>query len=262
MLMKWITSVIIICLALTAMLPLSGSAAIIQHVGSNDPTTESWIKVQVGISDTSSAAVNDGGTPAWNIQDLNPSGDYLYYHHALAAADFNDPAGWTYTARVRSLQNLVSLPDGAGVGFGVGDSSDYFMLNIVSTDPTTANNGIWLFTGDPFNFIQLYAMDTKTAYHTYQIIYNPAQSDRVGVFVDGVWETDILRSQVPGSDLEKEFLAAWFGAGSTPDTGEGNWNYVAFDIGQHPGSVPLPGAMVLLGSGLLRLAGWRRLKKD
>jgi hypothetical protein len=49
-------------------MPFTAVATLVQHVGTNDPTVESWTKGEG--PNTTSAAVVDSGTSTWNINDI------------------------------------------------------------------------------------------------------------------------------------------------------------------------------------------------
>ena len=252
--MKMLRYPLIIGVVLLIFLPVAVLATmIIDHVGNADPTLESPAWAKSGTLNGS--AVNDGGTPAWKTQDTNTL--YVSYNYVMPESTFNDPTGWTYSIRTRMVSSLHSTGVVIGMGFWINEINDYFLFTLVGGD-TSAENGLWLWTGG-INYTLLKNMDTTSAYHTYQVIYNPGQTDRVGVYVDGVKVAEVLDSQVPAAYAGNKYVA-WGITGTTALGEDGNWNYAAFETGQH--LVPLPPTALLLGSGLLGLAGWRRFRKN
>jgi len=173
----------------------------------------------------------------------------------LTTDNLNDPSGWTVTSRMRVVdhdKSPQSTYNGA-VSLFVYDGSDRFWLDFTGTDPTPSENGIWSLLSA--GWTQLYQMDTASAYHDYQLVYDPAQSDRVGLYVDGDWVNDILRSAA--SNTSNRSMA--FGSASSADMGRSNWSYVAFEGGQHV--VPEPSTLVLLACGCGMLLLRRRRHK-
>jgi hypothetical protein len=198
--------------------------------------------------------VNDNGTLAWQIVDGgSDNGEYWDYYTGLSSY-LNDPNGWTATLGARVVSNPYAYR--TGVGLWLTDSADTWWLNLVGGDSTPSNNGIW-YLDSSANLTQFYQMDTSSAYHTYQLIYNPTYNDRASVYVDGVKIGDLLRSQVYNDSAS---AYAW-GADSSPGTGTGNYNYAAFETGQHP--VPEASTLALFGVGLAALAvvRWRRRRR-
>jgi len=253
--MKMLRYSLIISLVLLIFLPVAAMGTMItSHVGGANPINESPAWVING--NLTGSAVNDAGTPAWNTWDTYNS--YVNFNYTMDESTFNDPNGWTYTIRTRVVNSQYVSGQYIGLGFWInGNSNLFYFLLVGLDDDNSSDNGLWVHTGGGPNYTKLKNMDTTSAYHTYQVIYNSGENDRVGAFVDGVKVADVLNSQVPAGGGK---FIGWGITGSDPMPEEGNWNYVAFETGQNP--VPLPPTALLLGSGLLGLAGLRRFRKS
>lgn len=128
----------------------------------------------------------------------------------------------------------------SGVALWVGDGTTHWNLDIHEGQVSYVSTPLW--TAHAFM-----AMNTTEAYHYYQMIYDPA-ADRVHVYVDGLPAGDLLRSQLASTSSN---LWTGFGANSSRDTSSANWNYVAYEVGQHV--VPEPSVLLLLALGGMAL---------
>ena len=72
----------------------------------------------------------------------------------------------------------------------------------------------------------------------------------------------LLKEMISGEDAPIPSNTTYRGYGSQPDTPITAIGSKGYIIERDTNPVPLPGAVWLLGSGLLGLAGWRRLKKS
>jgi hypothetical protein len=82
----------------------------------------------------------------------------------------------------------------------------------------------------------------STGYHHFEMVYDP-EDDRAKVFVDGVerisdWEG--IQSSIQAGRFK-------FGSGSSPDSGQGNYNMVEFKV------VPIPPSLLLLVTSSLSI---------
>lgn len=240
---------------------VASADTIVDHIGTNDPTGESpaWDGFVSG--DASAQAIDDNGIPAWQTADYSTAhGSLANYQYFPSPGDFADPSGWTFTARVR----VVSHPDHEILGamFLVSDGSDVWAVDLIGGDPESGHDGLWYVNKDlsaaPPHTTQMLSMDTTSAYHWYQLIYNPAENDRVGVYVDGEKVGKILRSEAsPVSSTPGFEYRVKFGAPNSAGMGVSNWNYVAFVTGQHV--VPEPSTYAaLISMALAGLLIWRK----
>lgn len=232
-----IARLVVVTLMLTSM-DLPSYASIISHDGDNDPLTElpAWT-LEVDAPNTSSGPVNDSGTLAWRITDSGTAlGEYRFYYYDLPSFNFSARWDLDWSVRVVSHPRHPLITEGAVVHAQVRNSSKLMIIDLVGNDPTPSKNGVWFYNSS-LNFQQLYTMDTSSAYHNYRMTFDPAQNDRVSVFVDGGEVGEILLSQFPNNSDK----LVGFGSGSSWDTGEANWKSVAF--------LPEPSSFSLLALG-------------
>ena len=242
-----------LAIVLVSALGAQADPIIIQHVGDTDPVNEGWASTVDG--GNWAGAVDDSGIPAWQTSDTSTSNGYCYYDHFPDPTDFTDPTGWTVTARMRVVWNHCDQL-GSDAGFGVADGTSYWYFDMVGDedDPDPDSDGIWLDTNSGTK-TRLHPMDTAAAYHTYQLVYDPAQSGQASVYVDGTWIADLSRSQVAPAPVHPWTYYLYFGAGTRASTGVSNYNYVAFETGQQ--IIPEPLSMAFLGSAFVGVVAWR-----
>jgi hypothetical protein len=113
--------------------------------------------------------------------------------------------------------------------------------------------------GDPIVFLPTsigpplagltYVLDgAGPGYHMYELVYDPVFSS-ADLYVDGVKRL----SDYTGLPSPNETPTVSWGAGSSGDTGQGNYNLVQFAI------VPEPSTVTLFGFALLSLCANRRV---
>jgi hypothetical protein len=247
---------------------LGAEAALVYvHNGALDPVTEGWAADANSHTGTTAGPVyNDlgSGYDAWAVDDNSTAaGSLRYYfedlsattHHADTAAN-----GWRLSVRLR----IVNASDGFTTVSGFGTASTiaaYYRTG--DSDPGPANNSRdWYLgfgsqaDGDPLIRLPNSTGGTYTfegggsGYHLYELVYDPTALS-ADFFIDGVEEvSNIVGNLSPYSGQ----LVAW-GATTSPDAGQGNFNYVRFAT---TSVVPLPPAVLLFVSGIAALAGIRR----
>jgi hypothetical protein len=241
-----------------AMVMRVNGALLVSHSGSANPTTESpaWLAGGGNSQQLAVGPVNDGGVDCWQIADTSLTA-YRNYSISLPSNSITDPSGWTFTAYVRVVSH-GNANGGLGVALGVADTQRQNLLDLVGTSSDSTNNGIWFWnTGGTET--KFYAMDTTSAFHTYQLIFNPSQSDRIGIYVDGGPVGQILRSSFRASSPGGQNIFPGWGSGS-PDTSTSNWAYIAFETGQHVQVIPESASLIacICSTALLRRnRGWR-----
>lgn len=208
---------------------------IVAHTGSADPTTEGWTASVGPGGGVSAGSINDGGTPAWFVDDNSTAdGSILIYSAAVSAPDIaaGSANGWTLTVilRVPSDENLdihgspfIAYRDGVTsweMNFGL-DASGNTVVQLEDS-----------FT--PISVGPTHTLPGHDTYNQFDLVYDPS-AGTADLFVNG---TEVL-SNFDGAPLAQS--AVLWGAGRSPDSGQGNFNYVAFTTNAAP--VPEPSSI-------------------
>ena len=238
--------------------PMSiGAAEIVaEHHGAANPTTEGWnIGGSGGIGVVVGPLVNDAGSglDAWFVNDTSSvGGSNLSYFQLLTGDQVNQATtqGWSLTTTIRipdpsdaaELSPFLAYVDG-NIAWQVAFGSD------ADGDPIVLlRDTLGLFTGPRFTL-----QGAGSTYHTYAMVYDP-DSGTVDLFVDGI---ERLSDHI-GFGFQGLPTAGW-GAGSSADQGQGNFNHVRFEIN----AIPEPASWTLLGVGMLVIgARRRRLRRE
>jgi len=241
----------LIALALTN---AASATTVIVHNGALNPTTEGWTQFTgTGGGTTAGQVLNDlgSGYDAWAIDDNSTGFDTgLYYYQTTSAAVIaeGNAAGWRLSVRVRVVDTPDALVNVTGFGLASSVSAMYrdgsrdWYLGIGSQadgDPIVRLPG-----GSAFNF-----EGGGSGYHLYELVYNPSVTS-AKLFIDGIERASGL---VGAANTQTRVV---FGATTSPDTGQGNYNLVRFATSQ--AVVPVPSALLLMGSALGALASLRR----
>ena len=216
------------------------------------PLTEGWGAYTSGMG-VSGIGVNDTGTQSWQITDSSHT-DFLGYYYTNPAWP-SAPTGWTATSKVRIANNDLSASplDNYGASFYVWDGTSKWIIDLVGTAADPTKNGIY-FSAPDFTPVKLFAYDLASAYHTFQLSYDPLQADRVTFFLDGNNIGSINRNQVPTGPAG--FYTFGFGAITPGGVGSSDWNAVNFTVGQSIAQpIPLVGAPEPATLGLLAMGG-------
>jgi hypothetical protein len=245
--------------------PVPGRFVVVQHVGMNCPTCETWTFFQSGAAILSSDIDPEG---FWQIQQTNAS---AYYRHNLVSSNLTDPSGWTATMRVK-----LNRASGANTGLlnsyvSVADGRDAWILSLGGgADVPSSGQGVFDFFGARYATI-----DPTPGYRNYQMVYNPSGDGGNGsatYYLDGLVIGTETRAHAP----DMTGLRIDFGDGdSTSSGGESDAQYalVRFELGQHPLAALLlsrsgdqltlswtaAGFLLQTNSNLLNPAGWADL---
>jgi large repetitive protein len=237
------------------------------HNGALNPVAaEGWTNYTgSGGATTAGALTNDlgSGFDAWSVDDNSTAFDTgLYYYEDLTTGQVaeGNSAGWRLSLRVR----VANTPDGFAV-INVG-GVNYLWSAVAATYRDGSRD--WYLgiasqaDGDPIirlpnstsSLASTYALEGGGGgYHLYELVYDPVALS-ADFFIDGV-ETvsNILGNATSGGQRR----VLW-GAASSPDAGQGNYNLVRFATSMAPAVVPLPSAGLLVAGALGVLAGLRR----
>lgn len=245
-------------------LPSAQATSIYLHSGATDPGTEGWTETHLNTTCPSAPfvvgpVINDAGSglDAWTIDDncSAGTGNGRYYSRALTVAETagGDAAGWRLSARVR----VVNTADGfASVsGFGLASAVSVFYRD---------GDSDWYLgigsqaDGDPLirlpnNVNSTFALEGGgSGYHLYELVFDPLLGS-ADFFIDGTERVSNIVASGTGAGQR----AVTWGATTSPDAGQGNYNLVYLSLGSSAPVVPVPPALLLFGSGVATL-GWLR----
>jgi hypothetical protein len=212
----------------TASAPMMSANVLYSYLADADPVSEGFSP-----SNTGTAIANDLGFAAWSYIGCGCPNDY---HSGVTSQQelmaFSD--GWEVDLRARLPQNdnlLFADMDFGNVRY------DINLLLSPSGNLTVVLNNFG--TGPSYSYA---IPGTGTAYHFYQMIYDPGSAS-ASLEVDGV----TVLTGYTGHTLYLNDLGLWFGT-SGGSGGPGNFNLVEFSA-----NVPEPAPVVFIGGGLVVL---------
>ena len=217
----------------------------------------SWTQVgSVGNGMNAYAVTNDLGLGknAWNISDNTEASASLYYKTTLTSEQMSEAFtdGWQIDVSARMVDDFDDTA-ALFILFGNGTTRYSMLLDLDANDDLVV--GLQTSSGNiTFNLTQ--DGSGAAAYHNFSLVFVPV-STYVSFFFDGTLKTDTFQGEAT-STFADTFM---FGAGSTYGRGSVNYNYVELSSISDPGPIPEPTTMLLLGCGLLGLAGTRRRMK-
>ena len=210
----------------------ASSNIIMSHVGTNDPLSEGWTSGSIK-SGLITMPVDDGGTPAWLVDDRSVTAGYgVSYLQSLASqpqviAD-GELYGWELKATFRMEGS--SSPGHPFVNLAYVNGSHQRRLQIGTTadgDPVVFLQG--LFQGDD-GHREYTLTGLGGGYHEYRMLYDPLVSASISVYVDGM----LIDSAYNGSPATPSWV--WFGEAVLP-TSAVYWNNVTFSVVPEPSSL-------------------------
>ncbi len=243
---------------------------IASYVAATDPLTQGWSLTQPSCAlpgcspgNPVAGAVNDAGTPAWNVSDPSPqSGSLLNYHRDVANPDVATAQanGWVLSANLRVLDPLITTPNpSVFVSYETG-TGQRFILFFGTNNFGGATPSVSLGFDGVDNLIPV-SWDPGAGglgYHLYELKYDPSVQ-RAALFIDGTerignYEGDIFTVPHPRQ-------AVVWGSDSSAHTGAANYASVSFSI--NDSAAPEPGSFLLLAP-VLFATGWlrRRFRRD
>ncbi len=194
----------------------------VEYAAGGDPTAEGWGTQCPGGAGVGAGFIDDGGTPAWFVDD-NTTGSCLWYIKGVPPADVS--AGNTTGFVMRGIVRAVDVPDHPHgspffkysngvrtweVRFGNQEDGD-LLLNIRTS---ISDDGIYV----PVE-------GSGPGYHDISVAYDPVDA-LADVYVDG----DLILADYAGATFTQGELMGW-GAGRSPDLGQGNFNLIQLWVG-------------------------------
>ncbi len=245
-------------LALAVCLPfLANGATIIDYnadIGSTaqNPSAQGWSEsIPAGSPAPDGAGTETIGDTTWRYWSISNAASTFAtaYRFNLERSHFNDPEGWTATAKVRVASAFESL---TAAYFEVRDGTSQWQV-ILTRNSTLSQISYWGVDDVPANRRKVLAdFDLAADYLLLQLHYDPG-TEKVSVYVNGTQIGPALaRSQVPGES--QTFIR--FGDSDNSARAVQTytyWNQVSFDTGHTV--VPEPGLSGLMmgGAGVLFL---------
>lgn len=198
---------------------------LISHQGQANPTSEGWT-ADPSSSPATTAGGNDG-EDYWGMQV--PSAARLGYTTNIASTNLTHPAGWTATVRVRLVSggNIINQ-----AVLQVIDGKDRFDIYLTDGSGSVAK-GVWIkgVSADT----QISTIDPNAAYHTYQIVFDPAGNGGNGTasyYVDGALLATQTRAEAADNNKYKRIL--WGDNSTAASASESRWALAQFELGQRP----------------------------
>ena len=250
--MKKLPLILPLCLALSLCLLFSSGSAfatpLAVHEGLNNPLDEGWVIYNTG------AVPGPGGTETIN----SVSHDYWQIHDTTSSllaygADASDVlnSDWRMEAIVRIVNGTTSGLPGHTVMLddGINRWGFWFGDGYVGTEDASGNLSM------------SYDFDTTQDYHHYVVEFfrnnndNP-DDDYANYYIDNnIVFTEVTRDEQYHTTGGMYNVGIAFGTTATVISGTANYEFVSLE-GTAP--IPEPATMLLLGSGLIGLAGVRR----
>lgn len=256
---------LIAALALAGLAGAAEATTVLVHNGALNPVSEGWTQYTGSGGSTSAGPVlNDlgSGLDAWAIDDNSTAFDTgLYYYQNLAGAQVTEgnTAGWRLSVRVR----VVNTPDGFASVAAPGS-----LFSAVSAMYRDGSRDWYLGLGSDASGNPIVRLPDGSqcgpttsgcaigalgsGYHLYELVYDPGVLSAT-FLIDGI----VHKSGIVGVSLATT-ARVLFGATTSPDAGQGNYNLVRFATSQAAVAVPVPPALLLMGSALGGLAALRR----
>ena len=240
--MNWFLTV----LAVGGMLACTGMAQgeiLVQHLDDNIPSgAEGWSWLTTGTEVVTTFGLNDGGTLAYAVDDDVTIGAGLWYK-TVTAADETEAAtkGWKLTSNVRVVDSSAVAVNLSVQHF---TGSTYYRMDF--GEAGEGNDfvvGLGIGTGGPTYTI----VGGLSTYHNCELVFDPVAGS-ADLFVDGTERLSDYTGVAHGAAAQ-----VWWGATSSGNNGQANWNEVTLEI------VPEPSLLSMLAGLLgLGLIAWRK----
>lgn len=227
--MKRAVQIIAICLVLA---PWAGAQMIVQHQGTNNPTTEGFTQGNGG--GLSLFPTNDAGTQAWTILDNNVSDGVLYYAFFSVADRARLAPMWNVVWNF----NLIDAPDpdSVRVNFTLTNSTGN-ARRYVPQFQRIGNDVSVVLPGGPAVPLQVGA---GVGFHTWQLIRTNPASDVAEFYLDGVF-----LANYSGFNDSQENISFGTGGGNAT-TSHTEWRFLYVEVPE-PSTLGLIGVAAAIG---------------
>jgi hypothetical protein len=231
------------------------AAIIVQHSGSADPTTEGWTANIPPSGLTVGPVINDlgSGFDAWMVDDnstmLGGNGGYNVTPTGAQVAQAS-AQGWVLRTRLRVVDATALMQDVCAIYRDGATSWDMRFGRESDGDPIVQ---LVTTSGGPTFTLQ----GAGSTYNLWELRYDPVAGS-ADLFVNGIERI----SNYTGFSIAQTSVI--WGAASSADTGQGNYNLVQFEIFDQAQVVPEPSSLTLfgLGAAALVISSRRRRRRD
>lgn len=248
-------------LLLPAILSGPSSAAtadvLFHYSGPTDPVSQGWTASAAASGISVGSLPNDNGTgvDAWFVEDTSTAvGSFFGYSQTLNSSQLTTAAsdGWTLRARLRVANDGDSVGNQGSVMVDfINGTTQYGMAfgSQLDGDPVISlpDSNVDQFSGLSFTL-----EGGGNGYHLYELVYDPV-ADSADLFVNGIERISNYTGRSGGLESVR------FGALSSLDTGQGNYNLIQFEVG--PTAIPEPTSLWLLAGGAV-VTGWRHRRRQ
>lgn len=201
------------------------------HSGNNNPTSEGWNAIPGSGGSVVVGPITDSGTAAWMVDDNSTALNTIYlYENILSAGDIavGNSNGWILETNLRIASDESLSFDGSPVvAYRDGVTSWQMNFGLNSSGDTVVRLYTSATTGPTFT------VSGNSVFNSFSLVFDPNSAD-ADLFVNG---TEVISNYSGFSSTQTRVL---WGAGTSADSGQGNFNLVSFS------TVPEPSSLVVL----------------
>ena len=217
------------------------SEMVVSHFGSADPLSQQWTSWSLsGQNGVQAGATSDNGTDAWFVDDnstqLGSFGGYEYGVDSSTTSVANN-IGWVLSTNLRIASDESILFEGSPfVGYRDGNKGWQMNFGLNANGDTIVR----LFTGGLTNG-PLFTIQGNSSYNTFALHYN-SEANNADLLINGV---EVFSGYTGFNTTESRVL---WGAASSADSGQGNFNAVSLVVIPEPTSFALFGLFLFAGT--------------
>ena len=199
---------------------------VFDHSGNTDPLTEGWSGNGGG------PVANDAGSgfDAWVIDDDSTTGSSAGYFQVPLDSQISQASslGWRLSARIR-LVDIPDMPGGSPALIYRDDAKTWQIHFGTEADGDPKLDLVTAVVGTlPTGFTSFTLQGGGSGYHLYELVFDPVLGS-ADLFIDGVEQVSNYVGATFGSGFPLPKSVFW-GAASTTDIGQGNYNQARFEI--------------------------------